>query len=409
MRIYNFKHPSHALTSAVRPHQLPDQARSWVRGTSQIQGWRGLECTGDQIHDWVFLSTPVLHPRPPLVSCATAWTCAPMILNTLCTHWQVPCVHIIYQTKLEAESEARRKSKAREDLSVQETKFMTGYSSQPPCFLSALFLHLSHWLTFSTTSTSATWLVFAKSKQRDFQRISSSWCSTQTSSKQHSGPQVQQIHAFTHHCPTRVLSWCIMWYTPSCGINRRHGNSKAQCVCITNCGGQNARADDQAQRTCIWPWQPHVAIGAHGQNLHAIRMDFVSGGQPGNPVTQSVGTSECARLFKCVHTFIKSFEQHTACESWPRTLTLHLVPEEGGQGVSLPHLLHAQPNRSWENKYWKKWRCWKTKLSSMLCWINAATHRTHTRSLFDAFTILPLCFLLCGPVAKIYTITCICW
>jgi len=87
-----------------------------------------------------------------------------------------------------------------------------------------------------------------------------------------------------------------------------------------------ARADDQAQRTCIW--QPHVAIGAHGQNLHAIRMDYMSGGQPGNPVTQSVGTSECARLFKCVHTFIKSFGQNTACESWKRTLRCIWYPRK---------------------------------------------------------------------------------
>ena len=64
MRTYNFKHSSPALTSAVRPHQLPDQARNWHRGTPQIQGRRGLERAGDQIHDWVFLSTPVLLVRP---------------------------------------------------------------------------------------------------------------------------------------------------------------------------------------------------------------------------------------------------------------------------------------------------------------------------------------------------------
>jgi len=44
----------------------------------------------------------------------------------------LPCVHISYQTKLDAEAETRRKSQAGEDLSAQETTFMIGYSSQTP-------------------------------------------------------------------------------------------------------------------------------------------------------------------------------------------------------------------------------------------------------------------------------------
>jgi len=65
-------------------------------------------------------------------------------------------------------------------------------------------------------------------------------------------------------------------------------------------------------------------------------MDDVSAGQPGNPVTQFVGASECARLSTCVHTFIKSFGHNTACESWPRTLRCIWYPRTAGPSTRRP-------------------------------------------------------------------------
>jgi len=47
-----------------------------------------------------------------------------------------------------------------------------------------------------------------------------------------------------------------------------------------------------------------MSQSAQGHNLHVICMDDVSAGQPGNPVTQSIGTSECARLsIVCTHIY----------------------------------------------------------------------------------------------------------
>jgi len=76
------------------PELQPDPKGRWGRGTPQIQRRRGLEREGSQVHSWVFLPNPVLHPRQPLVSCATAWACASVIVNTLCTHWRFLCIHM---------------------------------------------------------------------------------------------------------------------------------------------------------------------------------------------------------------------------------------------------------------------------------------------------------------------------
>jgi len=45
--------------------------------------------------------------------------------------------HYLYISYL-TEAEARHKNRAGEDLSAQETKFMTGYSSQIPCSILVL-------------------------------------------------------------------------------------------------------------------------------------------------------------------------------------------------------------------------------------------------------------------------------
>ena len=46
--------------------------RRLCRNTLQRPYSRGIECAGDPVRDWVFLSNPILHPRQPVVSCAPA-------------------------------------------------------------------------------------------------------------------------------------------------------------------------------------------------------------------------------------------------------------------------------------------------------------------------------------------------
>ena len=66
------KRPLHSLTICVRPHQSPEPQPDHGRGTTQIQHRRGLDRQGSQVHYSVLQPNPVLLPRQPLVSCATA-------------------------------------------------------------------------------------------------------------------------------------------------------------------------------------------------------------------------------------------------------------------------------------------------------------------------------------------------
>ena len=75
-RICECMHPMLSLTIFVRPRQRPepqsDQCQGCDRGTPQIQRRRDLDQEGSQVYYWVLLPNPVLQPRPPAVSCATA-------------------------------------------------------------------------------------------------------------------------------------------------------------------------------------------------------------------------------------------------------------------------------------------------------------------------------------------------